>query len=66
MNYNEVLKKRINTRKNALKNKGRQSANTCLKYNQTYNICDKKLCKLISILKKAYKNERENKFTKLA
>ena len=52
MNYTEVLKKRINTRKNALKNKGRQSVNTCLKYNQTYNICEKNYVSLFLYLKK--------------
>ena len=32
-----------------------------------HNIRDKKkLCRLISILKKAYKNEKENKFTKIS
>ena len=62
-------------KKDVLINKGRHSANNCLKYNTTiqkymwkekkphFTIYVTKISKIISILKKAYKNEKENKIT---
>jgi len=57
-------------------NKGGQSENTCLKYNNKYskklwkekttllNILTKNYVSLFLYFEKAYKNERENKVTK--
>ena len=58
-------------------NKGRQSANTCLKYNNNYPkkivkrknntsqyMWKKKCVSLFLYIKKVYNNERENKVTK--